>query len=101
MRRLAPAAAAAALTALLLAGCTAGGDHSSSKEPGVAEPAAPNLDSGQTSSEGGEAADSATDTDRSVITTGWMSVTVDDPIESAEVASDIAEQAGGRIDNRS
>jgi len=55
----------------------------------------------------GEAADNtesgakAPESDRSVITTGWMSVTVDDPIASAEDASVIAEQAGGRIDNRS
>lgn len=73
-------------------------------EPGVAEPAAPTRDQGQTPAEGGEAANeldaTAPDADRSVITTGWMSVTVDDPIASAEDASEIAEQAGGRIDNR-
>lgn len=42
----------------------------------------------------------APEADRSVITTGWMSVTVDDPIATAEEAADIAERAGGRIDSR-
>ncbi len=58
------------------------------------------------SAEGGDAAAEGTpfaadaDSERSVITTGWISVTVDDPIESAEAAADIAEQSGGRIDSR-
>lgn len=43
-------------------------------------------------------ADSA---DRSVITTGWASITVDDPIAAAEDAATIAKDAGGRVDNRS
>ena len=38
--------------------------------------------------------------DRSVVTTGWASITVDDPIASAEDAATIAEDAGGRVDNR-
>src|SRR5918993_2379043 len=104
MRRLAPAAAAAAITALLLAGCTAGGNEASTIEPGMVQPGMPNEDMGPMP-EGGEAADSAEleatpDDDRSVITTGWMSVTVDDPIESAEEAAGIVEQAGGRLDSR-
>ena len=104
MRRLAPAAAAAALTALLLAGCTAGGNEASTIEPGMVQPGMPNEDMGPMP-EGGEAADSTEleatpDDDRSVITTGWMSVTVDDPIASAEEAADIVEQAGGRLDSR-
>ncbi|HZW42227.1 MAG TPA: DUF4349 domain-containing protein [Agromyces sp.] len=103
-RRLAPAAAAAALTALLLAGCSMSGSEPSTVGPGVVEPGAPVE---PMPADGGEAADGtevdakAPESDRSVITTGWMSVTVDDPIASAEDASVIAEQAGGRIDNRS
>lgn len=46
------------------------------------------------------AADAESYAERSVITTAWISVTVDDPIESAESAAGIAEQAGGRIDSR-
>jgi hypothetical protein len=88
-----------------------GGSEPSTVEPGAVEPGAPTRDMGPMPADGGategEAADSAEsdanapESDRSVITTGWMSVTVDDPIASAEEASDIAEQAGGRIDNRS
>src|SRR5687768_7826326 len=103
MRRLAPAAAAAALTALLLAGCSAGADDASTMEPGVAQPGMPNGETDPMPAEGGEAADSGgeleattPDDDRSVITTGWMSITVDDPIASAEEAAGIVDQAGGR-----
>jgi hypothetical protein len=103
MRRLAPAAAAAAITALLLAGCSAGSDESS--EPAVDAPAAPvapepgKVD-GQTAEDAAGGAVGAQPADRSVITTGWVSITVDDPIASAEEAADLAEQAGGRVDSR-
>ncbi|WP_430867810.1 DUF4349 domain-containing protein [Demequina aurantiaca] len=39
--------------------------------------------------------------DRSVIITGLMYMTVEDPIESADQAADIVQGAGGRIDARS
>ncbi|MFB6610561.1 DUF4349 domain-containing protein [Agromyces sp. NPDC056379] len=97
-RRLAPTAAvAAALIALLLAGCTAG-QSTSTGEPGVMSgevaPDAPQ------SVEGGDAADDAV-ADRSVITTGWMAITVDDPIAAAQSTADIADASGGRVDSRS
>ena len=38
--------------------------------------------------------------DRSVITTGFVSITVEDPIESASSAVDIVSAAGGRVDSR-
>jgi hypothetical protein len=101
-RRLALAAGAAALTALLLAGCTAGGNEPSS----VVVPPGDTTHEGSLPAEG-EAADGgqldavAPESDRSIITTGWMSVTVDDPIAAAHDAADLAEQAGGRVDNRS
>ncbi|WP_448810738.1 DUF4349 domain-containing protein [Agromyces bauzanensis] len=96
MRRLAPVAAAAAITALLLAGCSAGGS-SDTGAPAVEAPTGgvapePQVD--------GESAD-AQFADRSVITTGWMSITVDDPIATAEDVAQLAERAGGRVDNRS
>ncbi|AWB94823.1 DUF4349 domain-containing protein [Agromyces badenianii] len=112
-RRLAPAAAAtAALTALLLAGCTAG-NQTSSSQPGIATgevapapapaPDVPAPDAPQ-SIEGGAASDGAfkaeADADRSVITTGWISITVDDPIATAEDAADLVEESGGRVDSR-
>jgi len=102
MRRLAPAAAAAAITALLLAGCAAGSDESSA--PGVDAPAAPVVPEPGTSdaqtADGAGGGGEAQPADRSVITTGWVSITVDDPIASAEEAADLAEQAGGRVDSR-
>jgi len=103
MRRLAPAAAAAAITALLLAGCAAGSDESSA--PAVDAPAAPvapepGTTDGQTAEDAAGGAAEAQLADRSVITTGWVSITVDDPIASAEEAADLAEQAGGRVDSR-
>jgi hypothetical protein len=104
MRRLAPAAAAAALTALLLAGCTMGG-ASDSGTPAIDTP------SGEIAPEPGKVEGQATEdasggtseqqfADRSVITTGWVSITVDDPVTTAAEAAELAEQAGGRVDNR-
>lgn len=49
--------------------------------------------------EGGDGATDA-DADRSVITTGWISITVDDPIAAAQSAADIADASGGRVDSR-
>jgi len=106
MRRLAPAAAAAAITALLLAGCTMGGADS-----GDAGAPAVDMPTGEVAPEPGRVdeqaaegfADGAADaqaTDRSVITTGWISITVDDPVATAEETADLAERAGGRVDNR-
>jgi len=42
----------------------------------------------------------ALDEDRSVITTGWMAITVDDPIDSAAEAADLVGAAEGRVDGR-
>jgi hypothetical protein len=104
MRRLAPAAAAAAITALLLAGCTMGG-ASDSDVPAVDTPSgeiAPEtgkVDEGAAEDAAGGTAEAQL-ADRSVITTGWVSITVDDPVAKAEEAADLAEQAGGRVDNR-
>ena len=100
-RRIAPIAAVAALAAVLLAGCSS--DAGSSSQP------AP--DGGVTSgvpAEGVAPADAQSESDlgafapedRSVITTGTISITVDDPIEQAGEAAALAEAAGGRVDNR-
>lgn len=48
----------------------------------------------------GGAADSQQFADRSVITTGRVSITVDEPVESAQAAVDLAEARGGRVDSR-
>ncbi len=55
---------------------------------------------GQTAEDAAGGAAESQFADRSVITTGWVSITVDDPIVSAEEAADLAEQAGGRVDSR-
>lgn len=105
-RRRAPiAAASAALLALLLAGCTAGQDSSSEGgTPGVA----PQPDVGvEAPAEGGDASgeelvpQQPAEDDRSVITTGWLTMTVDDPVDSASDVASIVDRAGGRVDSRS
>lgn len=104
MRRLAPAAAAAALTALLLAGCTMGGGTDSGT-PAIDTPSGeiapePGKVEGQVTEDASGGTSEQQFTDRSVITTGWVSITVDDPVATAAEAAELAEQAGGRVDNR-
>jgi hypothetical protein len=86
-------------TALILTGCSAGGGASSSDQ---SAPEAPVAVDGGTSQEFSSGADTAaTDLDRQVITTGWVTVKVDSPLEAAREAVRITEQAGGRVDGRS
>lgn len=104
------ATAGAALLIALLAGCSAGGSAMSEQAPaagGSADGSAPQPLSGEVAlsdeaaldaMEGSDAGSSAAE--RSVITTGDVSVTVDDPVEAAADAARIAEQAGGRVDSR-
>lgn len=102
-RLLVPALAGAAVTVALLAGCTAQG----SGESGSYVPMAPQapVDEPQMLVEGdaGDAAksDASTSAERAVITTGWMQVTVDDPVAGAAEAVKLTEAAGGRVDSRS
>jgi hypothetical protein len=103
-RRRAPlAAASAALLALLLAGCTAG-QGSTSDSGGVA----PQPDTGvEAPADGGDAGgeelapQQPVEDDRSVITTGWLTMTVDDPVDTAAEVALIVDRSGGRIDSRS
>lgn len=100
-RRLLPAASAAALVAVLLAGCSA--NAGSDAGPVVSVPMAPG---DGVESSGGDAEGFATDAsaeadvDRSVITTGWIQLTVDDPVASAAEAVRLTEAADGRVDSR-
>lgn len=48
----------------------------------------------------GGAADGEQFADRSMITTGWVSITVEDPVDAAQQAVDLAEARGGRVDSR-
>lgn len=100
--------AGAALLAGVLAGCTATGG-SSADAPAVQEQAARSgveqlqgeaaFDaSGDGGGDGGSSA--VEEADRSVVTTGEVAITVDDPIEAAADAAEITRGAGGRVDSR-
>jgi hypothetical protein len=89
-------------SALLLAGCSAS-EGASAGDQGVSGPVVPEfVDEG---SAGGVALDgslaSEADEDaRSVIVTGTMTVTADDPLEASSEAVRLVEAAGGRVDGR-
>ncbi|RXZ48369.1 DUF4349 domain-containing protein [Agromyces binzhouensis] len=93
-----------ALSALLLTGCSmgSGGSDQTASEPdvGLEAPAdggvAPRDEQPFTEDEQA----GTIEEDRSVITTGWMAVTVDDPIDSAAEVAAIVGAAGGRVDGR-
>ncbi len=53
------------------------------------------------SAEGGVAGETADGTKQSVITTGWVTITVDDPIAAAQDAVDLIDSFDGKIDSRS
>lgn len=76
---------------------------SGAESSGVAEPAMPmpaqGGDAGQAAEEGNVDVDDTTAT-RSVITTGRMSITVEDPLAAAEDAAELADGAGGRVESR-
>jgi hypothetical protein len=104
------------LAALALSGCSAfaGGASGEDSQPGVGVPAAPEPafgsggsdgGSGGGGSEGGGQAEGAGDidpgVDRSIVTTGTMTITAADPISAAAEATEIVERLGGRVDERS
>ncbi len=110
MRRIAAAGAGILLTALVLTGCSfSANDSATVSEPGVVGPEVMGPDGemqlrdgdmatdefAEESSGGADAAD-----DRSVITNGSVSITVDDPIAASQRATGIVTAAGGRVDSR-
>ncbi|MGI9822437.1 DUF4349 domain-containing protein [Agromyces sp. Marseille-Q5079] len=105
-RRFAVATAVAVASAALLAGCTvgSGGDESSTAIDPAAD--APMADGGSDSAVGDAALErvdgdaATTDADRSVVTTGWVSITVEDPVEAAAEAVRLTAEADGRVDDR-
>ncbi|PRY67256.1 uncharacterized protein DUF4349 [Glaciihabitans tibetensis] len=118
--RTAAAFAAVLAGALALAGCTAGADSSDSSgsfssdsslatgtmEGPIASESAPELaapGAGSSTDAAGAAVPgvAAAATSREVISTGWATITADDPISAAEDAVRIVEGAGGRVDARS
>ena len=103
MRRTLVIPTALLLSSLALSGCAAGGmstDYTTGPESGGVTAPVPAPMTDEFSSEVALEQD-ASAVDRSVITTGWVTVTVDDPLAAASEATRIAEQVGGRVDGRS
>ena len=93
------AASAPLAAVLLLAGCASGSSGAMDSGPVVGvEQAAPSAMDGAVV---GESAVGAVAADRSVITTGWVTVLVGDPTSGADDAIRIVESSGGRVDGRS
>jgi hypothetical protein len=89
------------ISALSLAGCSAGSGASSA--PGVStgggsqsEAIAPDTSNGSTKSGSGSSAT----VDRSIVVTGTVTVTAENPLAAADKAVSIVESAGGRVDGR-
>jgi len=91
---------ALALIGLLLAGCTPLQSQSGSDSGARSESMDAGTVPGEMTAPGEAVAGDAATADRSVITTGSVSLTVADPIRSAEDAATIVEEAGGRVDSR-
>jgi hypothetical protein len=91
-------------TALLLTSCSgfaaneAGGG--SVPEPGRALPGEPFPDGSEPDVGAGGTEDEASDAGREVIVTAWVSLSDADPLDVADEIEDIAEAAGGRVDQR-
>ncbi|MGV3731981.1 MAG: DUF4349 domain-containing protein [Microcella sp.] len=91
---------ALALAALLLSGCSAAMDESSDSGgmPGLGAPDAPvSEESGGGDGDLGGATDAD---DRSVVTTGYLYLTVEQPLDAAADAVALVERIGGRVDAR-
>jgi hypothetical protein len=98
MRRILILPTALILTGLALTGCSAAKSIDVSGGSPAVQPAAPMAnDSALTESATG----TKTETDREVITTGYVTITVDDPMTTAADAIRITESVGGRVDGRS
>lgn len=109
-RRRVALAVSAALSVLLLSGCSLGSSGSDADDDsgGVAQPdigvEAPSEGEGvapRDEDQFGEDQPVDAPDDRSVITTGWLAVTVDDPVDSATEVAEVVDRAGGRVESRS
>jgi len=93
---------------LLLAGCTAAEPSSGGSDPsnatGSGDLGKPARGVPDAAAESGGAVEGFTSdvqsSDRSMITTGSISITVTDPVETAVAVVTLTEQAGGRVDSR-
>jgi len=103
MRRIITIPTALVLATIALTGCSAASSGASDSDSGGV--AAPQAQPGTEFESGGVKDEAGTEQvaagDRQVITTGWVTITVDDPTDAAADAVRITEQSGGRIDGRS
>ncbi|HOB57490.1 MAG TPA: hypothetical protein PKG61_07560, partial [Rhodoglobus sp.] len=83
MRRTLIIPTALLLSALALTGCSAGADSSAYDSGGVAAP----MPATDTLNQEAGSADGQSTVDRSVITTGWVTITVTDPMDAAAEAA--------------
>lgn len=85
------------LLVLALAACGAGGGSDELVDGGGDDLAG----EGERGPAAGDDADSGADDGRQVVTTGSLTVAVDDPLSAADEATRIAAAVGGRVDHRS
>jgi uncharacterized small protein (DUF1192 family) len=85
--------------ALSLAACTTTPSPSDMSAPAIGQPSEPGM-SEDTLSTDATLEQSLIEADRSIVTTGTVTVTADDPIAAATEAVRIVEGAGGRVDAR-
>jgi hypothetical protein len=103
MRRILLPTTALLAAVIALAGCSAGAGSDESTIGGAPAPAQ-DSDAGDFSSESSDGSAVSPEleiVDRQVITTGYVTVTVDDPLDGAREAVRITESVGGRVDGRS
>lgn len=99
MRRILVLPAAALLATLALTGCTANSGASSGGADSASNESAPEVARDGTPLLAGDSV--APDSGRQVITTGYVTITVDRPVDASAEAVRIVEQSGGRVDGRS
>lgn len=99
MRRILIPTTALLVAAFALTGCSAGGGSDEYQSAPMTDQGS---DSGRVTEYSGGAADAISTEllDRQVITTGWVTITVDDPSKDAREAVRITESVGGRVDSR-
>ncbi|GAA1837489.1 DUF4349 domain-containing protein [Agromyces salentinus] len=110
--RFASSAALALVAAALLGGCSmgAGSDAASTAvDPAIEAPMpdqapeqfAGGAELGEASdADGGAEAGAEAPEDRSVVTTGWVAITVEDPVAAAADVAELTARADGRVDDR-
>ena len=105
MRRIITIPAALVLATIALTGCSAASSSYDTESGGVTAPMVElgtEFSDGTVATDGTKAADGGVaSADRQVITTGYVTVTVTDPMDAATEAVRITEQSGGRVDGRS